>query len=356
VAVGAASGTIYYYHYCYIEPTHSLGKRRAKRAPNGARKQVVVLAGSPVEPISRVLAHDLDRRGFIVYWTTSSNEEEVIVKKQGSSDIRCLSIRRSSTDTSAIQESCDKLQQELSKPVVAFQGASPHHLELTGLIIVPDLYYPSGPVESIRPDTWSDLIYSKLLGPIFLLSNGFLELLRNNPSSRVLLLSPTIMGNLNAGFHSAECICSNALYSFALCLHRELLPQGIPLCHIQLGSFDLGNSKRSLQYQERQVFNSIRADILTWPDRLKSLYASSYRASAHLQTARTTSGTNIKNLNHAVYDALTVPNPRRVWTVGQGSVAYRVLNALIPERVMTWLIQPSVLRRDQDWEFIRDDL
>ena len=68
-------------------------KRRAKKASNGARLEVVVLAGSPSEPITRSISLDLERRGFIVYIVCNTIEEEVIVVESMSrSDIKPLMI------------------------------------------------------------------------------------------------------------------------------------------------------------------------------------------------------------------------------------------------------------------------
>ncbi|KAA8904636.1 hypothetical protein TRICI_005426 [Trichomonascus ciferrii] len=347
MAVGATSGTLIYMFY--IRPKNGSIKRRARRAPNGSRKEVVVIAGSPSEPITRILASDFDRRGFIVYWTASSAEEEAMVKREDSMDIRPLMIKTS--DESSISDTGRRLDEILKTPVVAFQGAEPHMLSLAGVVVVPDLYFPTGPVESIRADTWSDLIYSKILGPIFLLSNGLLDVVRKH-RSRILLLSPTIMGSLNPAFHAGECMTANALDSLALCLHRELKPQGIPFVHMRLGSFAISPSRGSISSQERQITNSIRADILSWPDHIRNLYASPYQASSHLQTARVT-GSSLRVLNNSVFDALTHPNPSRVWYVGKGSYAYRYLTSLMPESIMSWLLQPAhekIQMMDHDWE------
>lgn len=67
-------------------------KRRAKRASNGARLEIVVIAGSPSEPIVRSLALDLERRGFIVFIVCNDVEEEIMVQNEARADIRPLSI------------------------------------------------------------------------------------------------------------------------------------------------------------------------------------------------------------------------------------------------------------------------
>ena len=67
-------------------------KRRAKRAINNARLEVVVIAGAPNEPITRSLALDLERRGFIVFVVCNDVEEEVMVQNEARSDIRPLTV------------------------------------------------------------------------------------------------------------------------------------------------------------------------------------------------------------------------------------------------------------------------
>jgi hypothetical protein len=62
-------------------------KRRPKRAKNGARTEVAVLAGSP---LTRSLSLDLERRGFIVYILVSSLFEEQLVQSGFRADIRPL--------------------------------------------------------------------------------------------------------------------------------------------------------------------------------------------------------------------------------------------------------------------------
>lgn len=67
-------------------------KRRAKRASNGARLEVVVVAGSPSEAVTRSVALDLERRGFIVYVVCNTIEEEVLVQNESRPDIKPLMI------------------------------------------------------------------------------------------------------------------------------------------------------------------------------------------------------------------------------------------------------------------------
>lgn len=67
-------------------------KRRARRAANGARTEVVILAGSPHSPLTKSIALDLERRGFIVYIPVSTLAEEQTVHSELRADIHPLNI------------------------------------------------------------------------------------------------------------------------------------------------------------------------------------------------------------------------------------------------------------------------
>jgi hypothetical protein len=78
--------------YLLMKEKRHRKKRRAKKAGNGARLEVVVVAGSPSEPITRSISLDLERRGFIVYIVCNTIEEEVLVHNESRPDIRPLMI------------------------------------------------------------------------------------------------------------------------------------------------------------------------------------------------------------------------------------------------------------------------
>lgn len=67
-------------------------KRRAKKARNGAKTEVVVLAGSPHSPLTRSISQELERRGFIVYIPVSTISEEQLIQAEKQSDIRPLNL------------------------------------------------------------------------------------------------------------------------------------------------------------------------------------------------------------------------------------------------------------------------
>jgi len=62
------------------------------------------------------------------------------------------------------------------------QSALGQRLRLAGLILSSSLPYPTGPVETIPPDTWNDALQSAVLGPISLVQS-FLPLVWNPADS-----------------------------------------------------------------------------------------------------------------------------------------------------------------------------
>ena len=76
-------------------------KRRARRARNGARTEVVVLAGSLHSSLTRSLALELERKGFIVYIPINDpTTEEHMVQALSRADIRSLHLDITSVRTS----------------------------------------------------------------------------------------------------------------------------------------------------------------------------------------------------------------------------------------------------------------
>ena len=75
--VGTGGALVYY------QNAQSKRRRRAKRAPNGARKEIVVIAGPASSPVTKSLMLDLEKRGFIVYVVAHTLEEEDLIKAEG---------------------------------------------------------------------------------------------------------------------------------------------------------------------------------------------------------------------------------------------------------------------------------
>lgn len=82
-------------------------RRRAARCPlTNARKEVVILAASPAEMITRSIAFDLERRGFIVYIVCANAQDELMVKRESRTDVRPLMVTTSDVCQKA-RNACD---------------------------------------------------------------------------------------------------------------------------------------------------------------------------------------------------------------------------------------------------------
>lgn len=90
-------GTVIFKGY---QTSRSMRKtRRAKRARNGGRTEVVVIAGSPTLPLTKSLSLDMERRGFIVYIVCNATEDENMVNSLSRPDIRPLGLDTTNVST-----------------------------------------------------------------------------------------------------------------------------------------------------------------------------------------------------------------------------------------------------------------
>ncbi|KAI8939953.1 hypothetical protein NX059_003679 [Plenodomus lindquistii] len=332
-------------------------KRRARRASNGARKEVVVVAGSPSSPVVRSLSLDLERRGFIVYIVCSNMDEEQQVLSESRADVRPLHL--DIADTMGTQEAVDRFSNMLTRPHVAFPGASPHTLNLSGVILLPDLIYPTGPIETISPEFWSDALNAKVLNTIAvtqaLLSTICLF------KSRLMLLTPSIIASLRPPFHGVETTVVSALEGFLASLRAELGTLGIDVVQFHLGTFDLSNVGPKHHLQTR-ASGSPHA----WPATTRAMYGNNFVNQAKVAQSRgllNNSGSHLRELHNAVFDALTQTRPRKVWRVGRGSVTYDLVGNWVPSGLVGWMMglkrvsldmtsEPKLEDSVQSWERI----
>ncbi|KAK9474902.1 uncharacterized protein V1510DRAFT_424857 [Dipodascopsis tothii] len=347
-------------------------RRRARKTANGNRTEVVVLITYPREPISKIITNELERRGYIVYVTTPPGEEHLVLK-EGSSDIRPLILpSASSLEISGV---LDKFANLVDKPQ-----------RLAAVIVLPDLYYPTGPIESVNVAAWSDTMFTKVVNPIALLSQGFIPLARKH-QAKFIMLTPSILPSLRPPFHAPECVATAALQAFATCLQRELAPQNIPFVNMRLGSFNIAPSalsvspsgldsplatpsdsttsaSSSISHHSRSyapmtmsgklATSAIRADVFSWPDHLRLIYGKAYASVtraiygtkyAYQSTGvRPPTGSPLRELNLAILDVLVADNSAslsKTVFVGKGSRTYYLLGGILPDRTVSWLLGAS---------------
>jgi len=248
----------------------------------------------------------------------------------------------------------------LLKPHVAFSGASPHNLNLRGVLLVPDLIYPSGPIETISPDIWSDALNAKVLNTIAT-AQAFLPTICEF-KARVLVLTPSIVASLRPPFHGVETAIVSALEGFTASLRGELGTLGIDVCQFKLGTFDCTN------VPGKQHVQSIAGPKTSlWPTTTRALYGANYVNQSRVAHSRGlfnqtgSTGSSLRELHKAVFDALSQKKPRRVWRVGRGSVAYDVVGNWVPAGLVGWMLgirrvslkevsEPQLEDSVQSWE------
>jgi NAD(P)-dependent dehydrogenase (short-subunit alcohol dehydrogenase family) len=288
---------------------------------------VVVVAGSPSSPIVKSLSLDLERRGFIVFVVCTDMEEEQQVHSESRADVRPLHV--DVVDPLGSREAMERFNKQLRRPQVAFSGASPHNLNFNALILVPDLIYPSGPIETISPELWSDALNAKILKTIAL-TQTFLPTVCEL-RARVLMMTPGIVSALRPPFHSVETAVVSALEGFTASLRGELGTLGIDVCQFKLGTFDYSHvgAKHHLQ-------STGSPNTEMWSTTARQSYASNYASQSRVGRSRGlfsqsgNSGSSLRELHKAVFDAITQKHPRRVWHVGRGSVAYDFVGSWVP--------------------------
>ncbi|RKF64741.1 putative duf1776-domain-containing protein [Erysiphe neolycopersici] len=317
-------------------------KRKAIRAKDGLRLEVIVIAGQPGEPYTRSISLDLERRGFIVYIVCSTNEEERIVQNEARPDIKPLALDiRNPLNAKA---SIERFTAYLQSPHAAFPGAKFHCYTMRSLIVIPTTQFPTMPIAKLDLSTLSDLLNTRLLQPIIMIQN-FLPLFQNLPFNHahinadsssdakpsILILTPSIISSINPAFHLPEASITSALSSFTSVLEQEVAPLSISVTHLQLGNFDLSGFS---PHNRKLTIQSQRAETLRWDEKTRENYGRNYTVST---TSSWGNQSNLRVLNKAVLDAM-YNRKSGVIRVGSGSVIYGFIGKWVPRSLISWMM------------------
>jgi Fungal family of unknown function (DUF1776) len=349
-------------------------KRRARRDRTGKKKEIVVLACSSFyDPLTRSLALDLDRRGYVVYITVSSTEEDSLVQSESKWDIRPLWMDLTSSIPNPGLDLHPNLEpiRQLIKP--SSRSSSPisdkssqstslsSHHTLAGLILLPgSIGYPTGPLMTLPPTDLIDAVNTRLLSSILTVQQflPLLTLAENQSRSSttataqksttslpqapsIILAYPSIPTSLLSPDQTPETITTTSLSSFIRSLRHELPPRSnIRITEMKLGLFDLTSTAppppRAGEYvYPRQMREQGRRqdepDSRQQPSRHSALthWHSSQRAAAqrsldgqhqshdadasntntNTSGSRGPSGSSLREFHNAVFDTLN-PRPR----------------------------------------------
>lgn len=343
-------------------------KRRAKKLPSGAKKEIVVLACSTFhDPLTRSLAVDLERRGYIVYITVSSTEEDSLVQQEAKPDLRPLWIDLTTTvsnpiyDTHPDFEPIRELISRSSRSVSpssprASIGSRPYEMSLAGIVLFPGCSgYPVGPLALLHPSDVVDSVNTRLLQPLITVQQFLPFLARHSrdldcPTS-VVIAYPSIPQSLTPPAEIPSTIISSSLSAAASSLRREVAVSSanIVVSELKLGNFDLGST----------YSRTVNRDIYPEPGRELSTalthWHSSQRAAAQRSRFGQSSlirGSSAREFHNAVFDALAPPAtfkafgkwdwqvPKRsgVVFVGSGARVYDLCGKFLPAGLVSFMM------------------
>ncbi|KAG5984909.1 hypothetical protein E4U55_002665 [Claviceps digitariae] len=347
-------GTVIFKGY---RTTRSMRKTtRARRARNGGRTEVVVIAGSPTLPLTKSLSLDMERRGFIVYIVCNAKEEQDLVHALSRADIKPLSL--DTTDPPQAGAAIERFAGYLQSPQAPGPHIKPNQLTLNSVILIPSLHYQTSPIATIPPSSFANLFNTHLLQPILTIQ-AFLPLLtsRLQPMGekwippKVLVFTPSIISSINPPFHAPEATVCSALSAFTEVLTAELRPLDIPVTHMQLGTFDFSSFVPTRTAASRQSL--LRAgnpqEPLVWPDGARHVYGRNFIA----QTSSAISGgrigglkgSSLRRLNNAVFDVMDGSITAHSVRVGLGSSVYGIVGRWAPRSLISWMM--GIRRVDQ---------
>ena len=304
-------------------------RRKAKRGRNGSKAEVVVLAGSAFSPLTKSLAHDLERRNFVVYILVCNDSEAQAVKDESTADIHPLDFDIASEDTSrAIQQFSDHF-------TAAALSTRQSPLHLAALLLLPHLESHPASVHAITPSDWSDAINVKLIAP-FATVQAFLPLLRAQ-SSTLAFLTPSVVSSLAPAGHAMESVVAGGMQRYIKSLRRETSPSILNIVEIKLGSFDYGADANGAAEEQDTNQSQIvpRSEIMAWDPLRRARYV---REQLGLRP-KESKGTSLRQLHHSVFDVIL----RRKGLggtifVGSGSRMYDLVGKLAPDGLIRWML------------------
>jgi hypothetical protein len=221
-------------------------------------------------------------------------------------------------------------------------------------MLIPSLNYQTSPIATIPPSSFADLFNTHLLHPILTIQ-AFLPLLtarlnpsRDTPSPKVLVFTPSIISAINPPFHAPEATVCSALSAFTEVLAAELRPLGIPVTHIQLGTFDFaGFTPANGSRHAHALYPGLlpppeSAESLTWPESARHAYGRNFitQSGSAIPAGRMRGvrGSSLRDLHNAVFDVIDGSNSSGVVRVGMGASVYGFVGRWVPRSLVAWLM------------------
>ena len=344
-------------------------KRRAKKLPNGAKKEIVILACPTFhDPLTKSLAVDLERRGYVVYVTVSSTEEDSLVQQEAKADLRPLWMDLTSTVPNPavdIHPNLEPIRELLASGTMRSSpsssrvgaGSSMNNLTLAGIVVFPGCSgYPEGSLALLPPSDVIDTINTRLVAPMITLQQ-FLPLLARHSTdstspSSIIIAYPSIPKALSPSKQIPETVVASSMSALASSLSREVtsMEANITVHELKLGNFDLGSipGAKGIPQIYQQSSSTGRLDpansaLTHWHS---SQRAAIQRTSFGQQSL--IKGSAARELHNAVFDALAPPQVfkafgRYEWQtrkssstmfVGSGARVYDFVGGWVPGSIV----------------------
>ncbi|CAN3354912.1 hypothetical protein DICA3_C18668 [Diutina catenulata] len=311
-------------------------KRRVPKLANGARRDVVLVVGSPTEPLTRLICLDFEKRGFIVYLTLlDSKDVKYIESHPITDDMNYLNLNQPGTvsgsiPTNYLESQLTQFGKLLQQPVVPFAGANSHTLRLASVVFSPSLYFPIGPIENLAISTWHRindrfLLYCKLLGC------GLVHLIRQH-QARTVVLNPNIIAQLAMPYHAPETLFSNQMRYLFTILSRELAQVGLAVTQVRVGNLQLSSQVKDSQLK---ISHLVTSELSSWTQEMKQVYGNSFSKSQYRSNpirATGGKGTCLRDLYHKLFDIIYMKGtPPTVLYCGTGARSYDWIGRIFPE-------------------------
>ncbi|KAL8903315.1 MAG: hypothetical protein Q9207_004003 [Kuettlingeria erythrocarpa] len=300
-------------------------KRRAKRAKNGQRTEIVILAGPPSAPLTRSLSLDLERRGFIVYIPVNSLWEERLIQAEAKTDIHPLHL--DITSSSSIASTIRKLNSLLDP-----SSPPKYSLNLASFILLPQTPSPppSRPIAELSADAWSECLTTHLLSP-FTLLQAFLPLIAAHKAS-ILFLGPSNTPALAPPQHALENIVAGGMERYIATLRKEI---NSTLGDLNLVQFKLGAFNDASDRDAFKMAVALRPEHTT----------GDVTGPRSTTDPRNTHGTPLRELHLELFDAIVGKRNGTVY-VGRGSRTYDYLGKFVPDGLVGWMLGLNSAKAD----------
>lgn len=168
---------------------------------------------------------------------------------------------------------------------------------------------------------------------------------------KVLVFTPSIISSINPPFHAPEATVCSALSAFTEVLTAELRPLGIPVTHIQLGTFDFAGFT-PVRGPMQMLPPPIEAQ--QWPEAARLAYARNYvsQSGSVISAGRIRGlrGSSLRDLHHAVFDVVDGSEKSDVVRVGLGAGLYGFVGRWAPRGLIAWMMGIRKVDELSAWE------